>query len=55
MAITNQDRGADIVFAVILINKAKTPREQALWNSIAKKFKGRGLHGISIACGVLAM
>ncbi|MDC5721950.1 DUF3693 domain-containing protein [Vibrio europaeus] len=45
----------EVVLIGLAADKAKTPREQALWNNIAKKFNGRGLHGISIACGVLAM
>ncbi|QJY37993.1 hypothetical protein HOO69_15485 (plasmid) [Vibrio europaeus] len=45
----------EVVLIGLAADKAKTPREQALWNSIAKKFNGRGLHGISIACGVIAM
>ncbi|WP_231566662.1 DUF3693 domain-containing protein [Vibrio variabilis] len=36
-------------------DKAKTPQEQALWNSIKKKFNGLNLHSISIACVGLAM
>jgi len=36
-------------------DKAKTPQDQALWANIAKRYNGRGLHGISIACGGLIM
>jgi hypothetical protein len=36
-------------------DRNENPEIKALWESIAKKFNGRGLHGISIACGVLAM
>ncbi|MDC5706405.1 DUF3693 domain-containing protein [Vibrio europaeus] len=31
------------------------PNIKAMWNSIAKKFNGRGLQGISMACGGLVM
>ncbi|MDE3898538.1 MULTISPECIES: DUF3693 domain-containing protein [Vibrio] len=31
------------------------PDIKAMWESIAKKFNGRGLQGISMACGGLAM
>ncbi|KIE18814.1 regulatory protein [Vibrio sinaloensis] len=31
------------------------PNIKAMWESIAKKFNGRGLQGISMACGGLAM
>lgn len=36
-------------------DKAKTPQEQALWANIAKKFNGRGLQGLSMACGGLML
>ncbi|KGY08793.1 DUF3693 domain-containing protein [Vibrio sinaloensis] len=31
------------------------PNIKAMWESIAKKFNGRGLQGISMTCGGLAM
>ncbi|MFB9218086.1 DUF3693 domain-containing protein [Vibrio sinaloensis] len=31
------------------------PNIKAMWESIAKKFNGRGLQGISMVCGGLAM
>ncbi|ODS04736.1 DUF3693 domain-containing protein [Vibrio scophthalmi] len=45
----------EVVLIGLAADKAKTPREQALWESIAKKFNGRGLHGISMACGGLIL
>ncbi|NUW69792.1 DUF3693 domain-containing protein [Vibrio coralliilyticus] len=45
----------EAVLIGLAADRAKTPQEQAVWASIAKKFKGRGLHGISIACGGLVM
>jgi len=31
------------------------PNIKAMWESIAKKFNGRGLHGLSMACGGLML
>ncbi|KOO13198.1 antirepressor [Vibrio xuii] len=45
----------EVVLIGLAADKAKTPREQALWESIAKKFNGRGLQGISTACGGLML
>lgn len=45
----------ETVLIGLAADKAKTPQEQALWANIAKKFNGRGLHGISMACGGLMM
>ncbi|EMI4265092.1 hypothetical protein V6448_001835 [Vibrio vulnificus] len=39
----------------LAMDKAKTYEAQQAWASIAKKFNGLGLRGISIACGGLAM
>ena len=40
----------ETVLIGLAADKAKTPQEQALWANIAKKFNGRGLQGISMAC-----
>ncbi len=45
----------ETVLIGLAADKAKTPQEQALWANIAKKFNGRGLQGISMACGGLVM
>ncbi|MDC5808084.1 DUF3693 domain-containing protein [Vibrio europaeus] len=45
----------ETVLIGLAADKAKTPHEQALWANIAKKFNGRGLQGISMACGGLVM
>ncbi|MCG9785493.1 DUF3693 domain-containing protein [Vibrio brasiliensis] len=49
--------GADkeMVLVYLAADKAKTHEAQTLWNSIAKKFNGRGLHGLSMACGGLML
>ncbi|MDC5813111.1 DUF3693 domain-containing protein [Vibrio europaeus] len=49
--------GADkeMILVYLAADKAKTHEAQTLWNSIAKKFNGRGLQGISMACGGLVM
>ncbi|KHT47433.1 DUF3693 domain-containing protein [Vibrio sinaloensis] len=39
----------------LAMDKAKSYEAQELWSTIAKKFSGRGLQGISMACGGLAM
>jgi hypothetical protein len=39
----------------LAMDKAKTHEAQTLWNSIAKKFNGRGLQGLSMACGGLML
>lgn len=36
-------------------DKAKTPKEQALWANIAKKYNGLGLSTISMICGFFAL
>lgn len=49
--------GADkeMVLVYLAADKAKTYEAQTLWNNIAKKFDGRSLQGISIACGCLML
>ena len=49
--------GADkeMVLVYLAADKAKTHEAQTLWNSIAKKFNGRGLQGLSMACGGLML
>lgn len=39
----------------LALDKAKTYEAQTLWTNIAKKFKGLGLSGISVACAGLAV
>ncbi len=39
----------------LALDKAKTYEGQTLWTNIAKKFKGLGLSGISVACAGLAV
>ncbi len=36
-------------------DRNENPHIKQLWEQIAKKFNGRGLHGISMTCGGLAM
>ncbi|USD33947.1 MULTISPECIES: DUF3693 domain-containing protein [Vibrio] len=45
----------ETVLIGLAADKAKTPQEQALWANIAKKFNGRGLQGLSMACGGLML
>lgn len=45
----------ECVLIGLAADKAKTPQEQALWANIAKKFNGRGLQGLSMACGGLML
>ena len=45
----------EVVLIGLAADKAKTPREQALWANIAKKFSGRGLHVFSMTCVGLTM
>lgn len=49
--------GADkeMVLVYLAADKAKTFKAQQAWSNIAKKFNGRGLQGISMVCGGLAM
>jgi plasmid maintenance system antidote protein VapI len=52
-----EEVGADkeMVLVYLAADKAKTYEAQTLWNNIAKKFNGRGLHGLSMACGGLML
>lgn len=43
------------VLVYLAADKAKTYEAQQAWTNIAKKFNGRGLQGISIACSGLVM
>ncbi|MDK9775541.1 MULTISPECIES: DUF3693 domain-containing protein, partial [unclassified Vibrio] len=49
--------GADTesVLVYLAADKAKTFEAQQAWANIAKKFKGLGLSGISVACAGLAV
>jgi len=43
------------VLVYLAADKAKTYKAQQAWNNIAKKFDGRGLQGLSMACGGLML
>ncbi|MGD8123089.1 DUF3693 domain-containing protein [Vibrio sp. TRT 2004] len=43
------------VLVYLAADKAKTYKAQQAWNNIAKKFDGRSLQGISMACGGLML